>query len=267
MEYATNDGVRLAYERRGPTDAPTVAFVEGIGYGRWMWRWQRQALDEEYDTIVWDNRGTGDSDTPEGPYTMSQFAGDLEAVFEDAGVASAHVVGASMGGMVAQQYALEYDRVRSLTLLCTSPGGPDAVPTPEATRARMFEVPEHYDARESRRYKMAAAMRESFMADNEDLVERIVDWRIESDAGEQALAWQNAAVQGFDAHDRLEAVTVPVLVMHGTADRVVPVENGESLAEGLPDAEFVRFEGAPHLFFVEEADRVNERLREFLADG
>ena len=266
MQYATNDGVRLAYKRTGPTHAPTVAFVEGIGYGRWMWRWQRRALDDTYDTIVWDNRGTGDSDVPEGPYTMTQMASDLAAVLDAAGVDDAHVVGASMGGMVAQQFALEYDRARSLTLMCTSPGGPEAVPVPEATRERLFDVPEDYDERESRRYKMATAMTESFMTDNEALVERIIDWRLESDAGDRALVWQNAAVEAFDVSDRLGEIRVPVLLLHGTADRVVPIENGELLAAGLPDAEFVRFEGAPHLLFVEAADRVNEHLREFLAD-
>jgi pimeloyl-ACP methyl ester carboxylesterase len=266
MEYATNDGVRLAYERRGPTDAPTVAFVEGIGYGRWMWRWQRQALDDEYDTIVWDNRGTGDSDTPEGPYTMEAMASDLAAVLDDAGVETAHVVGASMGGMVAQQFALEYDRTLSLVLMCTTPGGPEAVPMPEATAERMFEVPESYDEREARRYKMAAAMSESFVAEHDALVERIVDWRIESDAGDQALAWQAAAVDAFDVHDRLGEIRVPTLVLHGTADRVVPVENAALLASGIPDVEMVRFEGAPHLLFIEHSDRVNRLLREFLAD-
>ena len=141
MPDAYNDGVRLAYERRGPRGSETVVFVEGLGYGRWMWRWQQDAL-AEYDRLLWDNRGTGDSAEPEGPYTIDRMAGDLGAVLEAAGVGSAHVVGASMGGLIAQQVALSDDRAASLTLLCTSPGGPEAVPTPEATRARMYDVPE-----------------------------------------------------------------------------------------------------------------------------
>ena len=266
MQYATNDGVDIAYERDGPPDAETIVFVEGIGYGRWMWLWQQEALVDAYQTIVWDNRGTGDSDEPDGPYTMCQMAGDLEAVLEDAGVEQAHVVGASMGGMIAQQFALEYGRADSLALLCTTPGGPDAVPTPEATRERIFDVPEAYDERERRRYKMAPAMTEAFVRDNEDLIERILDWRIESDASERALAWQAAAVDAFDVHDRLGDITAPALVVHGTDDRVVPVENGRLLAEGLPNADYRELDGAPHLLFIERADAVNDALRGFLAD-
>ena len=266
MPTAHNDGVRLAYERSGPPDAETVVFVEGLGYGRWMWRWQRRALSD-YETILWDNRGTGDSDTPEGPYSIEQMAGDLAAVLDDAGVERAHVVGASMGGMIAQQFALDYGRADSLSLLCTTPGGPQSVPTPEATQRRIFDVPEGYDERERRRYKMAPAMTESFMGANDDLVERIIDWRIGSDASERALAWQAAAVEAFDVHDRLGEIRVPALVFHGTADRVVPVENGRLLADGLADVTYRELDGAPHLLFIERADEVNDALRGFLADG
>jgi pimeloyl-ACP methyl ester carboxylesterase len=265
MPTATRDGVSLAYERDGPQAAPTVVFVEGLGYGRWMWRWQRRALSD-YDTILPDNRGTGDSDAPEGPYTISEMAGDLAAVLDDAGVESAHVVGASMGGMIAQQFALEDGRADSLTLLCTTPGGPEAVPTPEETQQRLFDVPEEYDERERRHYKMAPAMTESFMRERADLVERIIDWRLDSDASERALTWQAAAVEGFDVHGRLADITAPALVVHGTADRVVPVENGRLLADGLPDADYLELDGAPHLCFIERAEAVNEALRGFLVD-
>jgi len=266
MQYATNDGVSLAYEREGPQDAETVVFVEGIGYGRWMWLWQQEALVDEYQTIVWDNRGTGDSDEPDGPYTMSQMAGDLEAVLDDAGVEQAHVVGASMGGMIAQQYALEYDRAGSLTLMCTSPGGPEAEPVPEETQRRMFDVPDDLDERELRRYKMQPALSEQFMDAHEDLIERIIDWRIDSDASDRALEWQGAAVQAFDASDRLHELTEPCLVIHGTVDKVVPYENGELLARGLPNADFITVHGGPHLLFIEEYERVNTQIREFIDD-
>lgn len=263
MADAYNGGVGLAYERRGPSDAETVVFVEGLGYGRWMWHFQQDAL-AEYDRILWDNRGTGDSDEPAGPYTVEQMAGDLGAVLDAAGVESAHVVGASMGGMVAQQFALTDDRAASLSLLCTSPGGPAAVPTPEETQARMYDVPEDLDERERRRYKMKPAMTDEFWAANDDLIERILDWRLDSDASEQAIEWQAAAVADFDVSDRLGDIRVPALVLHGDADRVVPVENGRLLAEGLPDAAYHELSGGPHHLFVERADEVNAHLRRFL---
>jgi pimeloyl-ACP methyl ester carboxylesterase len=281
MPYADNDGVSLYYEITDPDgnqeddadpedreeDAETVVLVEGLGYGRWMWRWQRDRLaDEGYRVVVWDNRGTGDSDEPEGPYTVAQMASDLEAVLDAADAERAHVVGASMGGMIAQRYALDYDRAESLALLCTSPGGDDAVPTPEETQARMFGVPENADEREAIRYKMEPAMTDEFRKANDDLVSDIVDWRLDGDASDAGREAQAAGVAQFDASDRLDEIDVPVLVAHGTADRVLPVENANLLDEELPDARLAIFEGGPHLFFIEQAEDVNDRLVEFLHD-
>ena len=266
MPFAENDGVALAYERVGNPDGETVVFVEGLGYGRWMWRWQRDAFAEEYEVVLWDNRGTGESATPEGPYTVGEMAADLEAVLAAAGVDGAHVVGASMGGMIAQRYALEYDRAETLSLLCTTPGGPQEVPIPEDTLERMFGVPDGYDEREAIRYKMQPAMTDGFWDANDDLIEDIVDWRLEMDASDQAREWQGDAVETFDVSDRLDDLTLPTVILHGERDRVVPVGNGRLLAQGIPGATFETFdEGGSHLFFIERAADVNDRLRSFVA--
>ena len=266
MHFAENGDVRLAYERAGTDAGETVVFVEGLGYGRWMWRWQREALAGDYDVLLPDNRGTGSSDAPEGPYTIREMAADLEAVLADADVDEAHVVGASMGGMIAQRYALDYERAASLTLLCTTPGGPDEVPIPESTLERMFGVPEEYDEREAIRYKMEPAMTDEFWAANDDLIADIVDWRLETDADDQPRQWQGAAVEAFDVSDRLDELALPTLILHGERDQVVPVGNGELLADGIPDPTFETFdEGGSHLFFIERADAVSERIRSFLA--
>jgi len=266
MPTADNDGVELAYERDGAEDGETVVFVEGLAYGRWMWRWQREQLKGTYDLLLFDNRGTGESDVPEGPYTVSEMAGDLEAVLDDAGVESAHVVGASLGGMIAMQYALEYDRAASLALLCTTPGGPDAVDTPEETAERMYATPEGMDERELIKHRMAPALSETFPDRYGDVLEEIVEWRLDSDAPERARQWQAGAAAEFDVSDRLSDIAVPTLVMHGTGDQVVPVENGELLADRLPDARYLTLKDAPHLFFIEQFRQVNEHLDLFLRD-
>ncbi|WP_458207529.1 alpha/beta fold hydrolase [Haladaptatus sp. NG-SE-30] len=266
MPYADNDGVFLSYEVGGRGDADPVVFVEGLGYGRWMWRWQRTQVESAYRVVVWDNRGTGDSDAPDGPYSIEEMASDLEAILNDLDIESAHVVGASMGGMVAQRFALDFDRARSLTLLCTSPGGDDAVPVPPETQARMFDVPEEYDEREAIRYKMAPAMTAEFAEENDDLLADIVDWRLANDASDEARQAQVAAVADFDVGDRLAEIDVPVLVAHGTDDRVLPVENARILHDRLPNVELALFDGGPHLFFIEQSDAVNERILGFLDD-
>lgn len=266
MPTARNGDVELYYEVDGPEDAETVVFVEGLGYGAWMWGWQQPAVANGFETIVWDNRGTGRSSTPEGPYTISEMAADLEAVLADHGVRRAHVVGASMGGMIAQQYALEYDRARSLSLLCTTPGGEEALGVPEETAQRMFETPEGADEREILRHRMAPAMSEDFPEEHPDVVEGMIDWRLEGDADEAGRLAQAAAVEAFDVSDRLHEITIPALVLHGTDDRVVPVENAHLLADGLAKAELELYEGGPHLFFIEQSRLVNDDLLAFLEE-
>jgi len=263
MPRVRNEGVGIAYDVDGPPDAPVVAFCEGLGYGRWMWRFQRERLDG-YRTIAFDNRGTGESDAPEDPdaYSIAAFASDLEAVLDAEGVDSAHVVGASMGGMTAQQYAHDYDRAASLSLLCTSHGGPASVPIPEETQARLFSVPEDADEREAIEYKMQPAMTDGFWAANQGLIADVVDWRLESDASDAARNMQAEAVLAFDSTPWLGGVDVPALVLHGTGDRVLPVENGRQVHEHLPDSELALYEGGSHLFFVEEPDAVTEDVRE-----
>ena len=264
MPTAHNGDVEIHYELDGPTDAEPVVLLEGLGYGRWMWRWQRERLAEDYLVVLPDNRGTGDSDVPEGPYSMAEMAADLEAVLADAEIQSAHVVGASMGGMIAQQYALDFDRAATLTLFCTSHGGEESVPIPEDTAQTIMEVPEGYDERQTIKHRMEPAVSDAFYDEQPDLVERMVDWRLAGDATEAGRNAQAAAVQAFDVSDRVSEIELPVRLVHGDADRVVPVENGRMLAEKLPNADLFEVEDGPHLFFVERPDLAAERTREHL---
>ena len=283
MPWATRGGVSIYYEREGEGDP--VVFVQGLGYGRWMWRWQRDGLADDYEVIAPDNRGTGRSEDGLNPivtklpgklrapvllklagYTAEGLAADLEAVLADARIYDAHLVGASMGGMIAQQYALEYGRAKSLTLMCTSHGGPDAVPVPEETQAQIFDVPKGASERGNLRHRMRPAFTDRFTNRNPHLLDRILEWRLEQDANEPAREAQAGAVLAFDVSDRLAEIGVPTLLLHGTDDRVLPVENGRLLEEKLPDSRLEVFEGGSHLFFIEDHERVTEELRAFLAE-
>lgn len=265
MATAIHDGVEIAYDVSGPPSAEPIVFVEGIGYGRWMWRWVRDALEPTYRTICFDNRGTGDSDQPEGPYTIPEMAGDLEAVLAAEAVDRAHVVGASLGGMIAQRYAIEYDRAGTLALCSTTHGGPDAVPMPEETQAAIFAVPEGADERETIRHRMRPAVSAGFYEEQPELVDRIVEWRLETDASDDARIAQAAAGGSFDASDELDSIDQPALVVHGTEDRVVPVENARLLADGLQNATLELIEGGPHLVVVETPEVVADSLHRFFA--
>src|SRR6202050_602526 len=126
MPFADNQGTTIYWDEQG-TGAP-ILLIMGLGYPSAMWHRTRPALSASYRTIALDNRGVGSSDVPPGPYSIATMASDAAAVLDAAGVPSAHVFGVSMGGMIAQEFALQYsERTRALILGCTSPGGPSAV--------------------------------------------------------------------------------------------------------------------------------------------
>lgn len=256
MPFAEHDGVSLYYKTDDAGGRDTVAFVEDAGYGAWQWGWQHAAVAGPFESLVWDNRGTGRSDAPDGPYTVEEMAGDLDAVLADHGVRNAHIVGAGLGGMVALQYALDRSRAKTLTLVGASPGG-SRFGTPPEVRERLLAEKTPEALRESLR---PVVSREAFKAG----LEEVVEWRLADDAALPAQRAQFAAVDAFDVSDRLYEIVTPTLVLHGTADRVFPVDAGRALAEGLPRADLREFEDAPHLVHVERSKEVNDELLAFL---
>src|SRR5215472_9349403 len=137
MPFVENQSSKIYWDEEG-TGAP-VLLIMGLGYPSQMWFRTRPLLAARHRTIALDNRGVGRSDIPTGPYPIALMASDAKAVLDAAGEASAHVYGVSMGGMIAQAFALQYpNRVRSLILGCTAAGGPTAVRAePEVTQLLM----------------------------------------------------------------------------------------------------------------------------------
>jgi pimeloyl-ACP methyl ester carboxylesterase len=254
MPTVQNRGVELYYDVAG--DGETVAFVNDVGYGAWLWGWQHAALAGPYETLTWDLRGTGRSDAPAGPYDVRALAADLEAVLKDHAVADVHLVGAGLGGMVALAYARRYSRAETLTLFGTAASG-DAVD--DDSLDSLFAPRDDPAA-------LRSSLAGAFAADLDaypEVVDDVVSWRAEGDADRQGWEAQAAAMCGFDATGWLYEVTQPARVFHGVADAVVPANAGERLAEDLPRGEYVAVEGG-HLCFVEEAAAVNDALVGFL---
>jgi len=250
MPTTTNDGVSLHYQTTG--DGPTVVFVGDVGYGAWLWGWHHDAVAGPYEALVWDLRGTGESDAPPGPCDVATLAADLEAVLSAHGVRSAHLVGAGLGGMVALQYAHEYGRARTLTLYNTAADGSDV----DADALDALALDSGPEA------SLSGAFSPQFREGAPDLVERITEWRRAEDATGDAFAAQAAATTGFAAPPLYE-VTVPTEVYYGRSDPVVPTEAAESLARDLPRGSAEAVEGR-HCSFVEHATAVTDRLVAFL---
>ena len=267
-QHADHDGVRIAYEVRaadgGGGRAPIV-LVHGLGYARWGWDGLPGLLAEQHDVVLLDNRGIGDSDVPEGPYTAGQMAGDVLAVLDHARIGRAHVVGSSLGGMIAQEVAIRWpERVDRLVLLSTTPGGADAAPMPQQTVELLQQMP-GLEPRDALRRAIVNAMAPAHVAAQPELVEQVLDHRL-ADPQDPA-GWQAQAHAGttYDGGDRLRQVTAPTLVLHGDEDVVVAPANGELLADRIPDARLVPLAGHGHLPFWEDPARVAGEIRRFLA--
>src|SRR6266511_2718239 len=149
MSTTVLEGVRLAYSVQGAGEP--MLMIQGLGYGRGGWGPAPGMLARRFQVVTLDNRGFGDSDAPPGPYTTAQLAEDALAVLDAVEIETAHVVGISLGGMVAQELVLARpERVRRLVLCSTTPGGAESFPMPEQTVALMGRQP-HLEPEEAMR--------------------------------------------------------------------------------------------------------------------
>ena len=261
MAYVENQGARIFWDEQG--EGAPVLLIMGLAYPSCMWFRTRPVLAERFQTIVFDNRGIGNSDVPAGPYPISLMASDAAAVLDAAKIESAHVFGVSMGGMIAQEFALQYPkRVRSLILGCTAAGGPTAVRAEQdaiqmlMTRERMTPeqaleapVPFIYDSTTPReRIDEDLALRRPWLPRPEGYAAQL----------QGILAWEG--------YSRLPAIHAPTLVIHGESDRLVPPGNGKLIAERIPGAKLVMIPHASHLLLTDQTDTANRIVLRFLEE-
>jgi pimeloyl-ACP methyl ester carboxylesterase len=249
--------VNIRWEERG--SGGPLLLIQGLGYARWSWEPIVPALAERYRVLFFDNRGIGESDKPEGPYTARAMAGDAIQVLDEAGVARAHVLGASLGGMIAQELAvLAPERVDKLVLCCTHPGVAHGLPMPEVT-VRLFQ--------EAGTLSPDVALRrfvENALGTNppagvaEELYRRRAENPLDP-AGWQAQAAAGTTFAGVD-----EPIRHETLVVTGTADNVVAPGNADVLAARIPGSRVERLDGAGHLFWWEQPDAFVRIVEEFL---
>lgn len=260
MTYSERpDGARIWWRAEG--EGEPVVLVMGLGYPSDMWFRVSPVLAESHRVLLLDNRGAGRTgDVPGAPYTVETMAEDVLAVLDDAGESSAHVVGASMGGLVAQEVALRApQRVRSLVLACTHPGVAHAEWDPQALAllARRGQLTPREAAEASIPFNYAAAT-------SRERIEE--DWAVRLPLAGTAAGYR-AQVEGtarWSGLERLSSLRVPTLVVHGEKDRLVPLANGRRIADSVPGAELVVLPEANHLFFTDQPERTNEVLVDWL---
>ena len=256
------DGTRIHYEVTGKSGATPVLMIQGLGASKNAWNLQRIAMATRFRIISFDNRGAGRSDKPTEPFTLEQMADDALAVLDAAGIETAHVVGASMGGVISQIVAVKYPhRVRSLTLVCTAcrnhPWRQELLQAWAKTAADkgMIEV-----GKEAAQWVMSPR---SFRR----LVPAFT-WM----GPLAALRPRHSFVSQIDAIlntredlvDQLSTITAPTMVIVGNQDILTPRGDSEEIAERIPNAELVVISGAAHGLMMEHSSTFNRILIEFL---
>jgi pimeloyl-ACP methyl ester carboxylesterase len=261
-QATSGDGVEIAYDAWGRRDGPPVLLIQGLGTDSRGWALQRMAFGRRYRCFAPDNRGVGQTGQPPRPYSLEQMANDALAVLDAEGVSSAHIVGASMGGVIAQIIGVMHPaRARSLVLACTSC--------------------RHHPWRRELLREWADTVQERGAAGLGDdalrwlvgprLRRRFGLWlnilaRILVHADPDGFAGQVQAI--LDAPDdlrfELRHVRVPTLVITGSQDSLTPIGDAEELTEMIPYAQLVELRGAAHGLMVESPNAFNDVLLDFL---
>lgn len=249
-------------------DHPGLPLVMVMGLSGVKEDWHPLAADlaQNRPVLIFDNRGVGESDVPEGPYTIAQMAKDTLALMQHIGWPQSHLMGISMGGMIAQQLLItagtQFDRA---ILGCTHHGGP----------SQILPDPETYQAFQSNRNESKEAVVKKMVAIN------VTEEWIQSNPKH----WQQLLINGtsfrrpargirnqlmgilqFHVAQQLSAVTNRCLVIHGSADKLIPFENGRLIAEKLPNSQFIELKDAGHQFWVMEPRRSFETIDQFLSE-
>ena len=264
--YARNGGLRIAYELRGAMHRrrPWLVLIQGMGLDRLGWEPVLRKLGRHFRLVLVDNRGVGHSDRSAGSFTVADMAGDIVAVLDAAGLRRAHVLGASLGGLVAQELAITRpERVDGLVLACTAPGWPFTYPMPVASM-RLMVTTGRMTAEAARRAHTENALSAGTVRDHPELVNRLLELQGSrpADAGVRpAQAAAGARYAGGLSKARIGART---LVLHGGADQVVDPRNGKLLASRIPGARLVTFPELGHLLFWEDPDGFADAVTSFL---
>lgn len=262
LPYAKCGDVNLYYESHGEGDP--LLLIEGLGYATWMWFKQIPELAEHFRVIVFDNRGVGYSDKPDYPYTIQMMANDAAALLKFLGLEESHILGVSMGGMIAQRFARDYPGlVDKLILCCTSHGGPNSIPAPPETIKAMTEI-EGLSAEQALCQAMAVAFSKQYLESNREEFDKIIRWRLNNPTPQYSWQHQFNAVLNFNSEDWVNYIDKPTLIVTGSDDRVIPPQNSEMLHQKIDGSELIKLENGGHLFFMEKPGEFNKQVIDFL---
>lgn len=264
MPHAEVNGQRLHYVRRG-TGEPLL-LIQGMSANHLHWGHEFLGLlDDDFEIVAYDHRGIGHSGPVTNPFTIVDLAEDAAALLDELEWDSAHVMGISMGGMVAQELTLRHpERVRTLVLGCTYAGGEGSALTDPQVIQRLGQLFMTGRTEEGLRAGFEYNVSREYASDprNFELTKRIA---AELPASLDILMLQVQAIASHDTSARLGDIEVPTLVLHGTEDQMLPASNAKAIADRIPGARLELFEGVGHAFWWERPERSAKLVRELAA--
>ena len=261
MPLVSAGDIELSYERSG--SGPPLLLIMGMSGTALHWGEPfLRELRGDFDVIAYDHRGVGASTRLDGEVTIAQMAEDAAALLAALDIDAAHVLGISMGGMVAQELALRHpERILTLTLGCTYCGGPGSELTDPAQMAGLREAMISGSAERALRAGWEINVSPA-MVDDADAYAAYLEIASRRRVALPVVMAQLRACAAHDTSARLAQLSAPTLVIHGTEDALLPVGNGRTIASLIPGAQLEIFEGVGHLFFWERPERSAELVRE-----
>ncbi|MGD0803492.1 MAG: alpha/beta hydrolase [Candidatus Bathyarchaeia archaeon] len=263
MPWVDSNGANIWYKVKGK--GTPLLLCNGWGGSSDSWSSDMVSLlAEKHMVVLLDNRGTGRSDKPNNPYTMEIMVEDSNQVLTKLNLGLAHVLGFSMGGMIAQALAIYHpESVRSLILCATSPGAANSIPI---TREASHELARVSDERIPKHDQVKALI---YLLYPREYIEPRLEELINEESYDTnptpvyALKSQSAATATFDSYDRLQELKIPALILTGGNDRLIPPDNSRLLAERIPGGELHILPGLGHGFLKQATAQVVDLILEF----
>ncbi len=254
--------IELYYEEHGAGEP--LVLIPGFGNGLWIWFKQIPAFAENFRVVAFDPRGISRSVAPDTPVSIRLIADDVAQLLGALSIESAHILGASFGGFVAQEFALAYPRMtRSLILCCTSFGGINHIPPPLATLQAIAST-RGLNTEERVRENLLLAFSPGYLEEQSEEVKSVIEMRAQNPVPERAYLHQLQAARDFSTETRVSEIKAPTLVITGDDDIIVPYDNSLNLAHKIPAAELVILKGGSHTFFIERAEEFNRAVVKFI---
>ncbi len=263
MEYARVGDLNMCYELRG--EGPPLVMIMGLTASMDWWDpWIADELSKRFRLLMFDNRGAGRTETPEeGEFSCAQMADDTAGLMDALGIERAHVLGVSMGGMIAQELALRHpEKVDRLVLCVTFCGGKNTVYASQEVLAKMADASGTTD--DFLRRILSIMFPADWLEANEPHFEEFKERYLRAPCTPHNTVRQFMGTAKLDTYDLLPTITRPTLVMCGAEDVLIPPENSRTIAGRIPGAKLVEFPGAGHGFQSQMPEEFVRNVREFL---